>query len=57
MRTDIRHAFTTSGWATTVLARNRLAGEFVPPAIFIREVTRDAAGVWHATHDIEMLPA
>lgn len=38
-----------------VLARNRLTGRNMPPEIFIRAVTRDAAGVWHATHDIDML--
>jgi hypothetical protein len=39
-----------------ILLRNRATGRNMPPEIFIRPVTRDAAGVWHATHDIEMLP-
>jgi protocatechuate 3,4-dioxygenase beta subunit len=38
-----------------VLARNRLIGRNVPPEIFVRAVSRDAAGVWRATHDIEMI--
>lgn len=38
-----------------VLVRNRLTGRNMPPDIFIRPVTRDASGVWRATHDIEML--
>jgi hydroxyquinol 1,2-dioxygenase len=39
-----------------VLARNRITGRNLPPEFWIRAVTRDAAGVWHATHDVEMLP-
>ncbi len=39
-----------------VLARNRISGQNMPPEIFIRPVTRDPQGIWHATHDIEMLP-
>ena len=38
-----------------ILQRNRASGRNMPPEIFIRPVTRDAAGIWHASHDIEML--
>jgi len=40
-----------------ILERNRARGRNVPPEIFIRAVTRDADGTWHATHNIEMLRA
>jgi protocatechuate 3,4-dioxygenase beta subunit len=38
-----------------ILRRNRTTGRNLPPQEFIRQVTRDSNGVWHVTHDIEML--
>jgi protocatechuate 3,4-dioxygenase beta subunit len=40
-----------------ILLKNQAEGrtDLLPPAMFIRPITRDTAGVWHATHDIEML--
>jgi protocatechuate 3,4-dioxygenase beta subunit len=38
-----------------VLAANRLTGRNLPSADFIRPVTRDKAGMWHAQHDIPMI--
>jgi protocatechuate 3,4-dioxygenase beta subunit len=38
-----------------ILRRNRSTGRNLPPEEFIRGVTRDSEGVWHVTHDIEML--
>ncbi|NOT45471.1 MAG: hypothetical protein HOP14_12790 [Acidobacteria bacterium] len=38
-----------------ILARNRASGRNLPPAEWIRAVTRDTNGVWHAEHDVEMI--